>query len=391
MAVLETEMDKSKAEAAVKPLAQPKARAPQSDTLSDVADVADKIADVAEDITDGVVAKPATIARNKHRKDSGGEMIFDRTVYTGIGFGVNEVSSMIIADELRYGHNKYFGKEIFEKAAHGWAKILKLKDKVGKDGKTITKLARAENTLEVGALLIGGTLLIIPMKWLEDRKEKIVKATNHVIDKFRGRDSNDDAMKARDQEVAEAIACQPKQSWTSLIIGRIFAVVTNMFILSNTLFAEPRATAVKDFSEKHVTNLTVKADKMLGDKPNSAIKRMIGDTKKPFEERRFPRYARILGIETLYTLSSSIVLEIASKITAKKKTLVHNPELCDEIEKRAAQAPMAKPVEAPATEEISERKFTQSVTPRAERSQERFASHVQKLAAEPERQPQTSL
>lgn len=342
-------------------------------------DIVNDTADIAEGLINGVAAKPAS--DKKSHKKSGGEIIFDRTVYTGIGFGVNEASSMIIADELRYGNNKYFGKEIFHKAAEGWVKMLKLKDKVSKDGKQITSLARAENTLEVGALLIGGTLLLLPMKWLEDRKENFVRKINHGIDKMRGRDKDDAAIQARDQEVAETIACQPKQSWTSLIIGRISAVVTNMLILSNTVFAEPRATQVKDFSEKHVTKLTVKADKMMGDKPNSALKRMMGDPTKPFEERRFPRYARIAAIETLYTVSSSVVLEIVSKLTARKKPLVHDSKLCEEAAKRRnATTPAPIPQE-------QEPKYA----PILEAQGRKRTSHVQRLAAETDQQLQPGM
>jgi hypothetical protein len=185
--------------------------------------------------------------------------------------------------------------------------------------------------LEIGALLIGGTLLVLPMKMMTDRKTEISEKFNHWIDKLKGRELDDEALAARDKEVAEAIACEPKQSWKSLLIGRAAAVINNMFIMSNTLFTAPTADRIKDWSEKHVVDGTVKLDQMLGDRPNSLIKKMMGDLNAKFEDNRFKRYARIFSIETIYTAISSLVLEVVSKFTAGKKPEVQNPEKCNNV------------------------------------------------------------
>ena len=328
---------------------------------------------------------PAEPKKTAPHKKTSGELIFDRTVYTGVGFVANEISSMIIADELRYGK----GKKFFDKASEVAANLYK-KNKADYFGKIITPKAQAANMLEVGALLIGGTLLVVPMKWLEDRKAGLVEKLNHAMDKVRGRNPNDERIKLRDQEVAEVIACQPKQSWTSLLIGRALAVVSNMFILSNTVFAEPRASQIKDWSEDKITKGTVKLDQMLGNKPNSALKKMMGDPAKSFEERRFPRYARILSIETLYTLASSAVLEIASKFMAKKRPLVHDEKLCVDVEKRKCKEMLAVDT-TPIQTQSSTRTYRDHIKPKQINTEPPNPAFVQRIAAESEHPLQPGL
>ncbi len=284
--------------------------------------------------------------KNKDRKQSSGEVAFDRIVYTGIGFGVNEVSSMIIADELQYGIGKKHYNALSEKLS-----VLYKADKIDYKGRIISKAKQAGNMLEIGALLIGGTLLVLPMKMMTDRKAEISETFNHWIDKFKGRELDGEALKARDQEVADAIACEPKQSWKSLLIGRAAAVINNMFIMSNTLFTAPTADRIKDWSETHVVDGTVKLDKLLGDKPNSPIKKMMGDLSAKFEDNRFRRYARIFSIETIYTAISSLVLEVVSKFTAGKKPEVQNPAKCKKSEAQLAAAEAETPASQPLAQE----------------------------------------
>src|SRR5689334_22635241 len=112
----------------------------------------------------------------RRRKKSAGEHVFDRTVYTGIGFVANEILSLGIANQFRYGRNllsnaseplkragRWFSKEGFEDISRQLAKTFKVVDKLGADGKMIEASKRAGNSLLMLALLSGGTLLIWPM------------------------------------------------------------------------------------------------------------------------------------------------------------------------------------------------------------------------------------
>ena len=128
----------------------------------------------------------------RKRKKSAGEYFFDRTVYSGIGFGVNELSSLWITDQFIYGKNllrnipglktigAWFSEEGFTKASDFIARTFRLVEKTAKDGIKITPRERGGNTLLMVTLLSGGTLLILPMKWLEDNKIKLVEKANHL-------------------------------------------------------------------------------------------------------------------------------------------------------------------------------------------------------------------
>jgi len=83
------------------------------------------IAAVKDALKTHAVGVPASKEENKNRKATGGEVMFERVVYTGIGFGVNEASSLWITDQFMHGKpkswlgGKAFSKEGFE-AASAW-------------------------------------------------------------------------------------------------------------------------------------------------------------------------------------------------------------------------------------------------------------------------------
>src|ERR1700733_12079213 len=82
----------------------------------------------------------------RHRKRSPGEVAFNRVVYTGIGFGVNEAASLWITDQFVHGKNllsnvpglkkpgAWFSEEGYSRASEGIAKLFKLTEKTGAEG-----------------------------------------------------------------------------------------------------------------------------------------------------------------------------------------------------------------------------------------------------------------
>lgn len=251
------------------------------------------------------------------RKKSAGEILFDRTVYTGIGFGVNEVSSLVITDQFLHGKNivgKWFSKEGFD-AASGWlAKTFKVKDGIDKSGKKVTGAAKAGNMLLMVTLLSGGTLLILPMKWLEDHKNYWVKKANHLIDGWRGNQMSAEEVAARDAQVEQDIACSPRQSWPSMLLGRVIACCSSV-ATGTFLVGKKNNDRLMDWSEKT----------------------FAGSIQPEGKKNFWHRQAGLLSVETYSCAISSIVLEMMSKLFAKKSSSVHNPDLC----RNAAPAPTA--------------------------------------------------
>lgn len=255
------------------------------------------------------------------RKRTAGEVAFDRVVYTGIGFGVNEASAIVIADEFEHRS----GKKLFENLSHWVEKTFKYKD-VMKDGKLLTGNAQARNMVLWGSLLISGTLLVYPMKKLEDNKSYWVKKANHWFDKLRGNKvaddfvlhvdgkqltadqvSHEDIVVARDAEVERALACEPKQTWPSLIIGRGIAVITALGL--GAAIGKERSDKMMNWSEKLLTGSV---------QPNG-------------QKTRVHNWAAVTALETVSCATTSIALEIASKFFAKRGLTVRNPEVCTQI------------------------------------------------------------
>lgn len=264
------------------------------------------------------------------RKQSAGEVVFNRVVYTGIGFGVNEGASLWITDQFMHGKNLFekspalkkagawFSKEGFDRISASLANAFKVTERIAQDGSKISPQARAGNSLLMATLLSGGTLLILPMKWLEDSKTFWVKKANHMIDRLRGSKMTQDEVAARDDRVEKEIACSPRQSWRSMLFGRVVAMFSS-WGTGTFIVGEERNKKLMNWSEKALT----------------------GSVQEKGELNAAHRYARLASVETYSCAVSSTVQELMCKLSAKKMSVRHDPELCTPDSKAAKEA---KPV-----------------------------------------------
>jgi len=271
---------------------------------------------------------PASDTNQPKHEKSAGELVFDRTVYTGIGFGVNEVSSLWITDQFMHGKNllanipglkkigAWFSEEGFSRCSEFLAKTFKLAEKTAKDGSIITPKARAGNSLLMLTLISGGTLLILPMKWLEDSKNYWVKKANHMVDGFRGSNMTPEEVAARDAQVEQDIACAPKQSWPSMLVGRTIAVFSS-WATGTFLVGPEKNNQLMNWAEKSLT----------------------GSVQPEGARNAAHRYARLLSVETYSCAISSVMLEFMSKLFAKRNSTPHDPELCHPAVKAADPLP----------------------------------------------------
>ena len=258
---------------------------------------------------------------------SDGVTVFNRALYTGVGFGVNEASSLWITNQFANGNNlfakvpalekagEWFSKSGYERVGAWIAKTFKFADKVSVEGKKISSVERGKNALLMTTLISGGTLLILPMKWLEDSKAYWVHKTDHVLDWMRGNKMSAEEIAKRDEAVEQYIACSPRQSWSSMLIGRTIAVLSSIGL--GTFIVGPKNNdRLMDWSEKTLTGKLLPKDHI--GKPHS-----------------WRNYARLLSVETYSCATSSIVLEIMSKFFSKKSSKPHDPELCHAIHNAA--------------------------------------------------------
>lgn len=303
----------------------------------------------------------------KQPEKSGGEVVFDRVVYTGIGFGVNEASSLWITDQFMYGKNmlehsspelrkmgSWFSKEGFERVSEGIAKTFNLTEKIAKDGSKITPKARGGNALLMVTLISGGTLLLLPMKWLEDHKNYWVKKANHMLDSWRSDKLSAAEIEARDKEVEQKIACSPRQSWPSMLLGRTIAVGSS--ISTGTFVVGPEGNdKLMNWSEKAIT----------------------GSIQPEGKKDAAHRYARLLSVETYSCAISSIVLEVMSKLFSKRSSQVHDPKTCqkDGAPLAAAVASATESANTDTSEATVERAPRESYAAKVQASKELANNH----------------
>lgn len=142
------------------------------------------------------------------RKKTSGEIAFDITTYGGLSLAANEFLSTAIMEQTDKGgilHKLYKPMEDASRKLPGLSKL----DYVGK--------GRAMYILWA---TIGGMMLVLPVKWMEDHKGKVVRLFDNLL---HGRDtSQDPKLDAAHREMDQA----PKQSWASLWQGRAVTVAS---------------------------------------------------------------------------------------------------------------------------------------------------------------------
>lgn len=300
-----------------------------------------KIAEVSKALDEHAKEKE----KKKHEK-TWGETIFDRVVYTGIGFALNEGISLIgtyyatdhnnrvrhtldhfadrrvikkLAPEV-FSNGMYAdaGKRSFFQAARdifknpGSTAFSSQAQKIlaGEAGKDQRKRIHG---LAVTALLNqGGNVLLVPMKLLEDSKAYWVRKGNHVVDWLRGGKLTPEEVAARDAKVDKYIAAEPDQSWWSLIMGRLVVSGVNIGLISKGIMENPHIKSEKirgeyisrktgTFFTESLQNSRFQPLRWLGNRP---IVQGIN---------------KLLVLETFFCLAGSIMLEVTSKLIARGK------------------------------------------------------------------------
>lgn len=179
-----------------------------------------------------------------------GEKLFDFGLYTGLNYFMNLGLSVVIADAFLSGKggmnrfflnfrsktNATFGKLMSEKAAKEWSDIA---------AKTAT-------------LPVGGHILMIPIKLLEDRKKRI---TYWINSKFFPEEYERQGIAIKplsqmsDDELPEVVECPPKVSWYSTFKRRMLswgAVIATNSILDRGVRIGDKS--FNHFVEDHASN-----------------------------------------------------------------------------------------------------------------------------------------
>lgn len=136
---------------------------------------------------------------------SKGEKWFERIVYQGLNYWANLGISLVVTDFFLHGKGNKSFKNGVERSTRWLTKTTPLQER---GAKWLSEIA-----LGTFSLNSGGNILLIPTKWLEDRKRPIVHWLN---DKMGVDQTAPDGHKMTADEIH--IECeQPKQSWPRMI------------------------------------------------------------------------------------------------------------------------------------------------------------------------------
>ncbi len=240
------------------------------------------------------------VARKKHR--STGNRVFDLVVYPVIAFGVVLVASMKALNYMKYGG----GRVGFERWAH------KTADQLGKwtpfkNTAHETLYHAANNTGKVLASFAVGTVLMVPIKLLEDKRTQI----SAWFDKVLGSEPR------KENEIKE----EPKQSWKSVLGGR---AITFASVLGLSFLIGDKRTK---FVENQVADRFTGA--LAGAFPEISKERLPG----------IKESTRNLTFELFYTALCATLVYTLSRIIARK----------DDEKKHLKESPITttKPTAAP--------------------------------------------
>jgi hypothetical protein len=269
-------------------------------------------------------AQPAATAEEPHkRKHTKGEKWFDRSVYGGINWAVNFLVTVPVAFELKYGR----GAKYFEAAAH----------KLAKTGMSEHKI---EQALLTTCAMQGGNILVLPIKWAENKKVQIVGKLN----KWFG-----------EPDVTEEIKKEPQQSWGSLIKSRLMAWGT-IFLSIETVartFGKDAFEGFQNKFSKHIVCDPLKFDTHTMQKNAEGVLEKV-------ETKAF-RYGKIAAVDIFATTAAAVIFYVASRFFAKKKQ--HKQE-ADTV---APAAPPSTEMQFENHQKDAERSFTQQVDERGVR------------------------
>lgn len=356
------------------------------------------MAEEKENINQAAVSSPATNtpAGNFEMPDpviSKGEKFYNWVVYSFVNYWVNLTGSVALADKVING---------------SWRKPFDLA--IGKVAKSvqgsgiIKSLEVAHNNskvaLETLALTGGGWLLVIPMKWMEDRKRPIVRWLNKKFGEEQiGADGH--ALTADEIYIEKE---QPHQSWARVLGRRVLA--STAVVLSGSALDHGFKDKSKLVKHEYKINPYKADSELVVHEAHLGGKERITNLITNYVHKGLEvggetlqkggvieRWIRLLALDSFFTKVSAMVMFLTNG--AKKKKMPHEVNSAPAVA-AAPALPVDGAVSMSCSMEVQQghpapRKYTHTVTSRAEHNKERFTSHVQKLAAEPDQQLQPNM
>ncbi len=262
---------------------------------------------------------PADIQKEKAAaKMSPGEKWYNRIVYQGINYWLNLAMSMYVSDIFTHGGGK--SDFTFGRARNFYDRRLNqltsgLTTLMGHKHQNAAYRA-SEVTVATFTLNTGGNILLIPMKWLEDRKRPVVHWLNKHI--FKEKQLAPDGHEETPDEIYIEQE-QPPQSWGRVIWRRIKAVSATIV---TGLVADWALRRKLDANEPRIINgLGQPIDHEDGTKrftrwittgANKGLNYVSGSKKFVADDTALQRYMGYAALDTIYTGITSKVMHMTN-------------------------------------------------------------------------------
>lgn len=241
-------------------------------------------------------------------KPTPGEKLFDTSLYLGLGYAVNLAGSIALTEFMLHGKGKTAIWDPTEKILVNGFKKMGLSHE--------TALSSSKVTQEFTWLTSGGTILMIPIKLIEDRKSKLVYLLNRTFfpntiaedDPYRTLSSSQILNGKFDENcLPQPEKEQPKNSWLNTGLRRLlgFGLVVGFGNAVNMTYGKERY-------ENNFSNLINNSVKASGSKKLA----------KAFEEPRTQRFALwtiVDGINTIITSATTYLTNGAKTETEEEK------------------------------------------------------------------------
>lgn len=199
-----------------------------------------------------------------------GEKKFDRLTYTTVGYIINALLSVVAVYWVERTHS---GQSWMNRRIEGAQKAFSLKSP-----------DTAKMIATKSFFLAGGFAVMLPMKWLEDAKVRLVKKWDQKI--YGDRVDTDPMIIQSHKDLEQA----PKQSWSSILGSRILALIPfylligalwdNKSALSKWTNPELRGMSKEAIKEMEVANpsgfATMASKGIYFDHPIATASRYIG-------------------------------------------------------------------------------------------------------------------
>jgi hypothetical protein len=218
------------------------------------------------------------------RKKTRAEILFDKAVYGGISYAAQAASGIILTHWMKFGG----GRKHYDKIANWLGPNFISKIKPSKTGAAAIK--EADSWITVTTMVMMGNLFLLPVKWLENRKPKIVRWLN---DKQNEKHPPSEQERAEQEKSLALLDREPKQTWGSLLGGRAFGLAAVYGVLYGI------GTKNNETAEIWSANQIIKGTEKVG-------------LKKLAASKTYENYLRIGFYDVLYSMVSAGGLYIYS-------------------------------------------------------------------------------